>query len=61
MALLLLQRRERRVVLRRVRLLVLAREDFRRFGTLPPALRAWLKPIAMACLRLRTLRPLRPL
>jgi hypothetical protein len=57
---LLLQRRERRDVLRGRRLLLL-REDFRRLGTLPPALRAWLRPMATACLRLRTLRPLRPL
>jgi hypothetical protein len=33
--------------------------DFR-FGTLPPARRASDKPIAIACLRLVTLRPLRP-
>jgi len=33
----------------------------RRLGTLPPARRASLSPMAMACLRLRTVFPERPL
>src|SRR5689334_10545527 len=37
------------------------REDFRRFGTLPPARRASERPIAIACLRLFTRLPERPL
>ena len=37
------------------------REDFRRLGTFPPARRASERPMAIACLRLFTRRPERPL
>src|SRR5688572_1011559 len=37
------------------------RDDFLRRGTLPPSRRAWESPIAIACLRLVTFFPERPL
>jgi hypothetical protein len=37
------------------------REDLRRLGTFPPARRASDRPMAIACLRLLTRRPERPL
>ena len=48
----------RRLLLRLLRLLLFLR---RRFGTFAPALRASERPIAIACLRLVTFRPERPL
>ena len=50
----------RRFVLRFLRLLVLRRRRLR-FGTFAPERRASERPIAIACLRLVTLRPERPL
>jgi len=50
-----------RLLLRLVRLLLRRVLRLRRFGTLAPERRASESPIAIACLRLVTLRPDRPL